>query len=267
MKMKYIYLILILITYKGFSQNEIFYKNVPGFTNVKYYNQVNITPYIFKNGIILYENVYPNWYKGLMYHKSPGIFNSVEELYSYLGDDQRFTQNPIRSSTYNHKTDLNHQAQYLEMGKKDLNESKLYLNDLEFLEVVNPNSAQLYKRYSIVHREVYLKIDNDEFLVLTFSSMTGTFIPTELEVHKLTGYINGETAFKAEIEQGGCLVFTILHKEAGLWKFLGDDLRAVQYITDKNLNPILTQILKNSSDSATVVSTINSSGNRVFVEQ
>ncbi len=265
--MKKLYILFILVAFKGFSQNETFYKSVPGFTNVKYYNQVNTTPYIFKNDMLLNENVYPNWYKGLMFHKSPGIFSSVDELYSYLGDDPRFTQNPVRQSTYDHKTDPAHQAQYFDLGKKSLNKSKLYLDDLEFLDAVNGNSTQLYKRYSIIHREIYLRIDNDDFLVLTYSSMTPEFTPTEVEIQKVTNYINGETAFRSEIENSRCLVFAILHKENGKWKSLGDDKRALQFIADKNLNPILTELLKYSSDSATVVSSINNSGNRVYVEQ
>ena len=47
---------------------------------------------------------------------------------------------------------------------------------------------------------------------------------------------------------------------------MGDDKRAIQFIADKNLNPILTELLKYSSNSATVVSTINNSGNYIYVE-
>ncbi len=265
--MKNIYLLLIFIAFKGFSQNEAFYMNVSGFSNVMYYNQVNNTPYVFKNGILLNESIYPNWYNGLMYHKSPGKFDNVEDLYSYLGDDPRFTQNPVKPSTYDHKTDPAHQSQYFELGIKSLNKSNLYSDDLEFLDVVNANSTQLYKRYSIVHREIYLKIDNDEFLVLAYSSMTVSFIPTATEIQKITNYINGDIEFKSEIEDSRCLSLAILHKEDGNWKFLGDSKRALQYFEDENLGPILTELCNYSSESATVLSTVNNSGNRVYVEQ
>lgn len=124
----------------------------------------------------------------------------------------------------------------------------------------------VYERYSIVHIETYLKIDNDEFLMLLYFSMTTDYIPTVTEIQKVTDYITGETEFKSEIENSGCLSLIFLHKEDNKWKFLGDSKRAMQFITDKNLDPKLTELLKYSPNSATVISTVNNSGNRVYEE-
>ncbi|MGB5980917.1 MAG: hypothetical protein WBG46_02120 [Nonlabens sp.] len=264
--MKFPLLIIILSCINCFSQNPLYYNNISGVPEVSYYSQLNESPYIFKDGVLISESVYPIWYKGLMFHKSPGSFTSVNELYSYLGDDAKFNQNPIIPSTYLNKNVASRQSRYFQLGQSSIVDSQSYPNDSTFL-LHEKNLTTIYERYTIVHQEIYFKIDNDEFVMLTYSSMTPLYIPTPAEIDKITRYISGENTLETEIERKHSVLFVFLHKENGTWKYVGDIDKVTTFIRNAIPDSTLNQILEYSPASTTVISDIDSSGNRTFTVQ
>lgn len=267
--MKYSVLTILVVCFfslETFSQNSSYYQTIPGNNNLLVYKQLNLNPYVFKNGTLIGESVLPNWYKGLMFNNNPGTFPNYTELYTYLVDDSRFVESPLVQGSYYNKSSQTVQSTYYQTSKSKLNSSISYSNDQAYLDS-NPTETSRFGRYTTIYQEVYFKYLGEEFLILVTSNLMVDMpnnIPNNTERQKRVNFLKGSNQYFTTYEEAG-LRISLLFKESGNWKWIPSPNLAYTYFTNENLNTIMASVLQRNESSIDVESSIVNAI-RVYVE-
>lgn len=267
--MKYSILTISIVCFfslETFSQNRSYYQTVPGNNNLLVYKQLNLNPYVFKNGILLGESVYPSWFEGLMFNNNPGSFPNFTELYTYLADDSRFVESPLVQGSYYNKSSQTVKSTYYQTSKSELNSSISYSNDQSYLNS-HPTETSRFGRYTSVYQEIYFNYSGEEFLVLVTSNLMFDMpitIPNITERLKRVNFLKGNNQYFTSYEEAG-LRISLLFKESGKWKWIPSPDRAYAYFTNENLNTLMATVLQRNETSIDVESSIVNAI-RVYVE-
>ncbi|MGB5983190.1 MAG: hypothetical protein WBG46_13700 [Nonlabens sp.] len=249
------------------AQNPSFYQPISGYNDLEIYKQINADPYVFKNGDLVNETAYPNWYKGLFFNNHPGVFANASDLYSFLSEDNRFNQLPVEAGSYYNQDSFSVQQKLYDLSRAKLIESRSFPNDQDFLNS-RPSQTKKFRRYTTVYQEIYIKYKSEEFLILTTSNLmfdNYNMIPTESDRQKRVDFLSrSNTNFSTHEEAN--LRISFLFKEDGTWKWVASVPRLYEYFASENLSPALTQVFELSLATMDVKSTVNNSGVRVFEE-
>lgn len=236
-----------IFTSKVFSQNNAFYKSLNGNGELKFYTQINKTPVLISNGNIMIENNFPNYTKGLQFMQAPGLFSSVNELYTYLTNNSRFyfSNYSEKGSYYNKNTSHDAERQmYYSDGVAIYNKS-LSMNDEEASQ--DPLWDLISDvRFQLVFRETYIKDNNYEFLILgtvdVFKAKMNINSITDIE--KAANYFL-KTSSTEDIKRFKKSVgLYCMIKEDGIWKACSSTA-VFEYLQEKGF----LQLIKNKIDS------------------
>lgn len=245
--MKYFIIILIFVSSQLFSQNNSFYKALSSDGELKFYSQINKTPVIISNGNLLIENSLPNYTKGLQFMQAPGLFSSVNELYTYLTNNSKFyfSNNSEKGSYYNKNATHNAQRQMYYNGGVEIYNKSLSLNDEEASK--DPLWDLISNvRFQLIFRETYIKDNNYEFLLLSTVNVfkAEMNINSTIDIDKTANYFlkNSSTEdikrFKKSVGSY-CMI-----KEDGIWKACSAEA-VFKYLQEKGF----LQLIKNKVDS------------------
>jgi hypothetical protein len=268
LKMEKIIILLIFtscLTVK--SQNSTFYKVSDLNTEVEFYKQININPVVLKFENVTSENDKPNWYEGFQFNMSPGVFSSYIEMYNYLSDNDVFIDNSAGEYSYYNKNNSEAMVENYNNGKEALERVKDYSED----EALNDSNLFYTSRmrYQVVFEELYIKYKTHEFLFL----LSGDMFTKGLDPNN-TNDLNKVLQFlKQENNNGGFdsgkdigLLYSILIKENTKWKFM-DANSFFKYSNSEGFYNVVKAYVKNEPNLLTVESTVNSLGNRIYVEK
>lgn len=245
--MKYFIIILIIFTSQLFSQNNAFYKTLSGDGVLKLYSQINKTPVFISNGNIMNESNLPNYTKGLQFMQAPGLFSSVNDLYTYLTNNSRFyfSNHSEKGSYYNKNTTHDTERQMYYSGGVEIYNKSLSMNDEEASQ--DPLWELISDvRFQLVFRETYIKDNNYEFLLLSTVDVfkAGMNVNSTIDIEKAANYFlknsNTEDIKKYKKSVGSyCMI-----KEDGIWKACSSTA-VFEYLQEKGF----LQLIKNKINS------------------
>jgi len=255
MKTYIIFIISIINIGVALAQNPSFYEPHPTNSNIQWYYQINENPVIIKNGNITSENTNPSWYNAFQFVNCPGVFNSVQQAYSYLTDRSEFLSD---DNSYYNRTKPSQQTYYIE--PTILNRSRNYATNEA---AKNDTNAYVLAgcRESAIFGELYLRINGEEFLFLDYMRMYLFDLDStsSADVNLVVDYLKANNENNV-INEG--LRYLVFHKENGIWKYVIEE-KADTYIAaiESDLD-----FLNNSLGKPIihVESTINSQRNRIF---
>ncbi|PCH72696.1 MAG: hypothetical protein COB98_11555 [Flavobacteriaceae bacterium] len=258
--MKYFIIGLLLLSSQLFSQNNSFYKTLSNNGEFKFYSQINKTPVLISHGDILSENILPNYAQGLQFMQAPGLFNSTEELYSYLTNNSTFyfKSSKEKGSYYNKAgTHSNKRNMYYEGGLEAYHKSVSYNSDEE---AVQDPLWQLITgvRYQLVFRESYIKDADFEFLILSTVNVfkAGIDVGSTSDIENIIKIFLKQSSeeeinkFKKNVGSY-CLI-----KEEGVWKTCSP-LAVFEYLQEKQYLHLIKEKV-NSTNFYDVLSTVES---------
>jgi hypothetical protein len=250
-----LYIIIVQFTN---AQNSAFYKQHPTKSNISWYNQINIDPVIIKSGTVTSETNQPSWYGGFQFLNCAGVFNSVTEAYSYLVNNPSFLDTEEYSFYNRNKPD----QQFLYIEKEFLQKSISFTNQ----QIKDDGGAYNISgcREEVVFNELYLKINNQEIVILYSSPMFLLDMDSNSSIDKtkIIDYI--VSGCNPEVTDNYGLEMIVLVKEDSVWKYPYDKV-FIPYLLQQIVNFDFTKI--NGKPIIHVESSVDSLGNRVYIQK
>lgn len=265
--MKYILSLLLLTVIKVNSQNDSFYKNLNFSGTLKMYSQINENPVLISNGNILSENSLPDYTRGLQFMQAPGVFNSVDELYNYLTNNNDFYfENYEQAGSYYNKTSSHNEERelYYSSGIRTYNKSLSYSDE----EAIQSGVWDLISniKYQLVYRETYIKEDIYEFLLLgTINAFKADIdVDSSSDIEKGANYFLRNSIDEEEILQlrSSAGSYAMI-KEDGRWKACSASA-VFKYLKIRRYLSLVKQKL-NSNNFYDVLSTVENE-TRIYTE-
>jgi hypothetical protein len=253
---KYIVTAILLVTIIGYSQNPVFYKPHPTISNLSWYYQLNTSPVVIEHGAVTSENTKPNWYGAFEFTACPGVFNTVDEAYSYLTTNPNFLDSEDYS--YYNRNHLDQQVLHFNNYKELIAQSLTYKSDKEVVKDGNEYILS-HCRKQLIFGELYIKLNDQEFVLLFSSSMylygldSSSYTDISIVLNQLKrGDLEGLTRSGVET--------TFLLKEDGIWKYAFQG-KFIPYLTSQISNIDFTR-----TDGRPIIhieSSVDVLGNRV----
>ncbi len=255
--MKYVLIVLVLLSCQLYSQNNNFYEDLNN-SGLKIYSQINEDPVLISHGNILSENIMPNYSSGLQFMQAPGLFNSENELYTYLtsNSDFYFSNHSEVGSYYNkNSTHSSQREQYYNNGVEIYNESLSYTSDSDASE---SDIWDLISnvRYQLVFRETYIKDNNYEFLLLT----TINVFKADIDVNSnsdiaaaVNYFLRNSSEEEIEKFKKSAASYSMV-KEDGIWKACSADA-VFEYLNEMGHLLLITEKI-NSNNFYDVLSNV-----------
>lgn len=242
------------------AQNPTFYRQHPTKSNISWYNQINNDPVVIKSGTVTSENVKPSWYGGLQFLTCPGVFGTVNEAYGYLVNNVAFLDTSEYS--YYNRNQLAHRTEHISTYKEILQQSISFTTQ----QIKNDANAYIISgcREEVVFNELYLKINNQEILILTSSPMFLLDLDSSSSINKKTIIDYILSGCNPVVPDNYGLEMTFLVKENGVWKYPFDEAfipYVLQQIGDFNFTKI------NGKPIIHIESMVNTSKTRVYLQR
>jgi hypothetical protein len=205
--------VYIITAHFATAQNPAFYKQHPTKSNISWYNQINIDPVVIKSGTVTSENVKPSWYGAFQFLNCPAVFNSVTEAYGFLVNNTAFLDTSD-FSFYNRKNAAEQQL-YLQ---KDFLQKSISLTTQQIKD-----DGDAYNiagcREQVVFKELYLKINNQEIVILYSSPMFLLDLDSNSSINKKTIVDYFLSGCNPAVRDNYGIEMTVLIKENSVWKF------------------------------------------------
>ena len=262
-KMKNILILLMITTSPLLAQKVEFYESLGN--GLQFYTQINTDPVLISHGNIISENTLPNYTKGLQFMQAYGLFNSVDEAYSYLTDNPTFFFDNFEKegSYYNKAPSHAYQRQsYYDGGVETYNRSLSYALDEN--AVKDPLWELISEvRYQLVLEENYIKDSNYEFVIIHAVNVFRGYIDinSESDMSKLTSYALKTISPEDKRKLLGAVGLYGLIKEEGEWKACSANA-IFRYLQDQGTLDFVKDKV-NSADFYDVLSTVEN-GVRVY---
>jgi len=219
---RYIVIVLVFLSFQSYSQTSSFYKSLNN-NEAFMYSQINKDPVLISHGTILSENNLPNYSKGLQFMQAPGLFSSVDSLYNYLTDNNKFYfDNYDKKGSYYSKSSshINERVMHYNNGVEIYNESLGYKTDEEAVQSAVWDLISDV-RYQLIFEEDYIKDSNYEFLILH----TVDVFKADIDVNSNNDIENVANVFLKILSEDEINKFNrrnvglyCMIKEGGVWK-------------------------------------------------